>query len=41
MDSIKKEFVGLNATSVYDVPKKKYSPFEEEKTVSRHGKFKN
>lgn len=41
MNDIKKEFACFKATSVYDVRKKPYRPLDEEKTVSRHGKFKN
>lgn len=40
MIGIKKEFIGLKATLVYDVEQKKYCPLDEEKTISRHGKYK-
>ncbi|MCX5681077.1 MAG: radical SAM protein [Candidatus Omnitrophica bacterium] len=40
MKDIKKEFVHFKTISVYEIPKKSYRPFDDEKTASRHGKLK-
>lgn len=43
MAGIKKPFVelGLNVLSVYEEEKKSYSPFDDQATEKRHGRFKN
>jgi wyosine [tRNA(Phe)-imidazoG37] synthetase (radical SAM superfamily) len=41
MGVIKRAFIGFKVVSVYDVLAKPFYPFDEEKTVARHGKYKS